>query len=120
MESQPYIGSTPAGNVLISAAILYAGALPSKVLHVMDILKCSTISRMTFFRHQRIFLQPALHSVWTHYQDRLVSTMREQGDDLVLAGDGRADSPGHSAKYGSYTLVELTTNKVIDFKLIQV
>ena len=39
---------------------------------------------------------------------------------MVVAGDGRADSPGHSAKYGCYTLVELTCNKVIDFKLVQV
>ena len=39
---------------------------------------------------------------------------------LVLSGNGRADSPGHSAKYGSYTVIELTCNKVIDFKLVQV
>ena len=37
----------------------------------------------------------------------------------MLAGDGRADSPGHSAKYGSYTLIELS-NKVVDFQLVQV
>ena len=38
----------------------------------------------------------------------------------MLAGDERADSPGHSAKYGSYTFVELTCSKVVDFQLIQV
>lgn len=35
-------------------------------------------------------------------------------------GDGRADSPGHSAKYGSYTVIDSTCDKVIDFKLVQV
>ena len=38
----------------------------------------------------------------------------------MLAGDGRADSPGHCAKCGSYTFVELTCSKVVDFQLIQV
>ena len=45
---------------------------------------------------------------------------KQQGKPLILAGDGRADSPGHSAKYGSYTVIELTCNKVVDFKLVQV
>ena len=51
-----------------------------------------------------------------HYLMGLKSEKRS----LVIAGDGRADSPGHSAKYGCYTLVELKCNKVIDFKLVQV
>ena len=38
----------------------------------------------------------------------------------MVAGDGRLDSPGHSAKYGSYSLLELTCNKIVDFKLVQV
>uniref|UniRef100_A0AAV2MN03 Transposase n=1 Tax=Knipowitschia caucasica TaxID=637954 RepID=A0AAV2MN03_KNICA len=31
----------------------------------------------------------------------------------------RADSPGHSAKYGSYTMMNLQSNSVIDIQLIQ-
>ena len=30
------------------------------------------------------------------------------------------DSPGYSAKYGSYSLMDLGTNKVIDLQLVQV
>ena len=26
---------------------------------------------------------------------------------LVIAGDGRADSPGHSAKYGLYSIIDI-------------
>ena len=33
-DSQPYIGSTPAGNILMSAAILYSGVIPAKALRV--------------------------------------------------------------------------------------
>ena len=34
----------------------------------------------------------------------------------MIGGDGRADSPGHSAKFGAYTAMEL---RVIDIQLVQ-
>ena len=49
----------------------------------------------------------------------LVEELRRSGENLVLGGDGRADSPGHSAKYGSYTLMELQSKKVIDIEVVQ-
>ena len=39
---------------------------------------------------------------------------------VVLSGDGRSDSPGHSAKYGSFTVIEQRVNKVLDVELVQV
>lgn len=119
-ESQPFVGNTPAGNLMTSAAILYAGALPSKVLRVFQILNCYTITKKSFFRHQTNFLQPAIRSVWTCKQNSIITQFKDEKRSLILAGDGRADSPGHSAKYGSYSLLELTCNKVLDFKLVQV
>lgn len=32
----------------------------------------------------------------------------------------RSDSPGHCAKYGTYSLIEERTNKIIDLQLVQV
>ena len=61
-----------------------------------------------------------MRSVWRCQQTALLDALKEKGKPLVLAGDGRADNPGHSAKYGSYTFVELTCSKVVDFQLIQV
>lgn len=34
-------------------------------------------------------------------------------------GDGRADSPGHSAKYGTYTLVDVKEGKVLHLEVGQ-
>ena len=119
-ESQPFIGSIPAGNLLTSAAILFSGSIPAKALRIFKILNCFTISRQTFFRHQTNYLQPAVSLVWKHQQETLLEGFKAENKSLVLAGDGRADSPGHSAKYGSYTLIELSNNKVVDFQLVQV
>ena len=60
--------------------------------------------------------QPCLESAAEHSLAGHEDTKKK----LVLGGDGRADSPGHSAKYGTYSLLELLCNKIIDFRLVQV
>ena len=119
-ESQPYVGNIPAGNIYTSAAILYTGAFPAKALRIFRFLKCATITSKTFFRHQSNILQPAIQLTWERHQLSLFQKMKAQQRNLILSGDGRADSPGHSAKYGSYTVIDISCNKVMDFKLVQV
>ena len=119
-ESQPYISNIPAGNLLTSAAILYTGSLPAKALRIFKTLNCATISKPTYFRHQKNFLHPAIHDIWEKNQMLLLSKLVKEQQGLVLGGDGRSDSPGHSAKYGSYSMLELNINKIIDIKLVQV
>lgn len=46
--------------------------------------------------------------------------LKKEKRGLVLGGDGRADSPGHSAKFGSYTMMELKKRIVLDLQLVQV
>ena len=50
----------------------------------------------------------------------LVNTIRKEKRNLFLSGDGRCGSPGHSAKFGSYTVIDIFSDKVVDFKLVQV
>ena len=119
-ESQPFIGSIPAGNILMSAAILYSGSLPTKALRIFHILKCASITTMTYFRHQNKILQPAVDRIWVNHQSSLLRSIAAQNRNLFPSGDGRADSPGHSAKFGSYTVIDMLSNKVVDFKLVQV
>ena len=114
------IGNIPAGNISLSSAILFAGALPTKSLRIFNILHCCCISPATFFRHQRQYLQPTISAIWISEQLPLLSKLRDEKTKLSLAGDGRADSPGHSAKYGSYSVIEMSYNKVLDYKLVQV
>ena len=119
-ESQPYIRNVPAGNMMTSAAILYTSSLPSKALRIFKILNCASISLPTFLHHQSSYLLPAISSVWIYHQEKLLSKFKESKVNLQVGGDGRADNPGHSAKYGTYSLIELTCNKVVDFQLVQV
>lgn len=117
-DSQPMIRMIPAGNIRLSAAILYADAMPTKVIPVLTFLKCETISVDTYFQHQRNYLQPTVSCLYNSKQMALLSSLGDQ--HLVLTGDGRLDSPGYSAKYGTYSILEMSCNKIMDFKLVQV
>lgn len=39
---------------------------------------------------------------------------------IKLNGDGRCDSPGHNARYVTYTLVDSNSNTIVDFHIVQV
>lgn len=37
---------------------------------------------------------------------------------MTLAGDGHCHSPGHSAKYRTYTMLDVKSNKIVHFKVV--
>ena len=119
-NSQPFIKDIPAGNILLSAAILFSGCTPGKVLHFLNCLQVACITDRTFYLHQTQYLEPAVLSVWQDNQHQLLSAILKQGSPIIIGGDGRADSPGHSAKFGSYGILDLHTNKVLHIELVQV
>ena len=53
-----------------------------------------------------MILRHAVRRVWKERQEWLFAALQAEQQDLVCDGDGRADSQGHCAKYGAYTLVE--------------
>ncbi|KAJ4922147.1 hypothetical protein JOQ06_012506, partial [Pogonophryne albipinna] len=118
-QSQPYIGPYPAGNILLSASLLFAGATATTCLRVLTHMNIASISGRTFFRHQSSILQPAVQRVWKKEQRELFAVLMTEDRKLVLGGDGRADSPGHSAKYGTYTALEVPSNVIIDIQQVQ-
>ncbi|CAH3043901.1 unnamed protein product [Porites lobata] len=111
-------GKYPAGNVLLSLAVLMAGASISKILLVFRHMGLVCYSARTFFKHQRSFLFPAVIHHWESYQTDLLNKVKDL-KDVVWAGDGRYDSMGHSAKYGAYTLLCTTIMKIVHFELVQ-
>ena len=104
-RSQPFIlGRYPAGNVLLSFAVLMAGASISKLLLVFRHMGLSVYEARTFFYHQSRFLFPAILKYWETYQSLLINKLKDM-KDVVWSGDGRFDLMGHSAKYGVYTML---------------
>lgn len=53
-------------------------------------------------------------------QQSLIDQLKDTNQQLVIGGDARNDSPGHTTKYGSYSFLEQNINKVIHVELVQV
>jgi len=118
-KSQPLVmGKYPGGNVLLSFAILMAGAPISKVLLIFRHMGVSVYSARTYFRHQRQFIFPTILHYWESYRAKLVDKLKKL-KEVVWTGDGRFDSMGHSAKYGAYTMLCTTNVKIVHFEVVQ-
>lgn len=88
-----------------------------KIWKHMNVL---TIGYSTFMSHQKRYLHPAVQKTYQQQQSTLLNDVKAEGRELILGGDGRCDSPGHSAKYGTYSLMDVEQNKILDSKLVQV
>ena len=108
------------GNLLLSASILFNGALPGKVLRVLKTIDCAAISDRTYYRHQESYLIPSINTMWNTCQGVYLEALKKLGKPLVIGGDARADSPGHSAKFGSYTVTDLEHHHILNVELVQV
>ena len=68
-------------------------------------MNIARIGETTFYRQQREYLQPTVFTMWGEEQDQLLRILAGMTGGLVLAGDGRSDSPGHCAKYGGFNTI---------------
>ncbi|XP_055884447.1 uncharacterized protein LOC129926168 [Biomphalaria glabrata] len=118
-SSQPKIHQTPVGNLLLSAATLFTGCLVGQTMQFLDALNLARISESTFFKHQKDYLHATVENVFSKEQQDIINHVKIANLNLNLAGDGRSDSPGHSAKYGAYSVLECQINKVLDIQIVQ-
>ncbi|XP_042142164.1 uncharacterized protein LOC115323759 [Ixodes scapularis] len=116
-ENQPTINGKALMNIVLPAAITYSGASPTRVLRLLGSIAVAVIHKTQFFKVQRCLVFPAATKVWKTEQTVLLTSIC--GTGLHLAGDGRADSPGYSAKYGTYSLLETNINKILHYEVVQ-
>ena len=102
----------------LSEKQLFIGSNPARVAAFFKHIGVQYMSLRTYYKIQRVYLAPAVNRCWENEQPSLLQSL--QGKTIALGGDGRCDSPGHSAKYGAYHLVELDLNKVLVVELVQV
>ncbi|XP_035037101.1 uncharacterized protein LOC118123687 isoform X1 [Hippoglossus stenolepis] len=117
-KSQPVCGSTPAGNIHLSAAIYFSGASFFQLEKIFKAMHISVFQYDTFRRHASMYLEPSILHKWKIGQEVLLQQL-SQKDSIIIGGDMRTDSPGHSAKYGSYSVMHLERNTIIDIQLVQ-
>lgn len=84
-------------DVLISAAIMFSGNNYIKIKLFTDFLNINIISQNTFHRIQKLYCTPTLNEYWIEMKET-ISNVYKDYSNICLCGDGRNDSPGHSAR----------------------
>ena len=67
-------------------------------------------------RIQKKFVIPVVEQFWKAMKATIWKTFR--GESIILCGDGRNDSPGHSAKYYVYLLMKQFVGVVVDLVVV--
>ena len=118
-ESQPWVKGTAAGNLLITVAIVFSGNTYKHSADFAKHLNLQFISSSYYYKIQRNIIFPVVQKAWRKNQAEVVKQLK-QTKSVDLCGDGRCDSPGHSAKYGTHTLMDEKSNLIVEFSLVQV
>jgi hypothetical protein len=116
--SQPSIGKAPVGNILGAASILFSGNTYNHISHFANLFGLQFFGKTMYYDIQKSVLVPAVNTCYLQHMEDLHKLYK--GKSVCVSGDGRCDSPGYNAKYGSYTLMNSTTHEILAMALVQV
>ena len=105
-----------ANNVQVAAAILLSGNNQQKISRLFQFAAIPAIDKNMFFRYQRHLFFPVIQEWWIWMKDAIIAELSV--NPVVLAGDGQFDSPGKSAKFLSYFLLDIATNYIVHVQIM--
>ena len=118
-QSQPIVKKKPLGNLLLAAPILFTGNTFASISRLASCLNLQFFSESVFYDTQLKYLFPVINKAWEDESRNQIDKLSSK-EVVNLDGDGRCDSPGHCAKYGTYTLMDEDTGNVVAFEVVQV
>lgn len=92
----------------MAAAILLTGNTFSSISRLASCLNLQIFSQSVFYETQLKYLFPVVNDAC--FTESSIQINKLTSKEVVnLDGDGRCDSPGHCAKYGTYTIYRKCT-----------
>lgn len=120
-QSQPSIpGLKGEGNLALSAGLFFSGIQFAKFEQFASTINLKSIGEDCYYNLREKHVYPTIDTHWEREQSRVFDKLKGRLEPVTLAGDGRCDSPGHCAKYGTYTMLDVETDLVVDFKVVSV
>ena len=118
-RSQPSINFQSLGNILICSATLFSANTFQKIYDFFHLVGLQCIEKARFDQFQRQYLAGVVQERYCRENNSILNHLKEQGLSC-LTGDRRCDSPGHSAKYLTYSFMDQITNKIVAMTITQV
>jgi hypothetical protein len=117
-RAQPMVNKMALGNLMLSAAIVFSGNTYSRFRQMADYVNLGFPNESTYRSVANKYVYPVVNEAWLAEKRVVVNSL--QGRSLAITGDGRCDSPGFSAKYGTYTVMEMNSRKIVEFVVVHV
>ncbi|XP_034061805.1 uncharacterized protein LOC117539658 [Gymnodraco acuticeps] len=116
--SQPLLNGTMSCNLLVPAAIFLTENAYGPFSEICQCLGLESLSTRHCYNIQRVYVLPEVTSVWNLHNE---AVMAATGDQVVtVSGDGRCDSPGHCATFGTYTMLDINSRLIIAQQTVKV
>ena len=103
-------------SVLLASSVLVSGNNFEKVSLLAKGMNLNYVSSSFFSRMQSLYALPSITDLWSKMKEVVWKVF--ENDVLVICGDGRMDSPGFSAKYCVYTMMEHYLNIIVDLEVV--
>ena len=84
----------PVGNFLLAVSPSLVGLTFTSMKELLDLLKIHSINSSTYHKLQPIVCL-AVEKYWKSWRNNYVTGIKNSGNRLSVAGDGRCDSPGY-------------------------
>ena len=104
--------------MLVEGGLHLSGNSYTKVGLMFNFCNLQYFSQTLFNQYQQLYITPAVNEFWEQTKQQLWEDKR--GKDVVLSGDGRNDSPGHSAQYCTYSLADMDDNTILQMDIVDV
>ncbi|PIC30273.1 hypothetical protein B9Z55_021572 [Caenorhabditis nigoni] len=109
-------------HILLTSAIITTGNGFQNVKQLFDVLKSPFFSARTFNRLKEKYVYEAVDIQYKKQANVVKELLCETTDNngtLNVMGDGSFDTPGHSALYCRYVIMEAVTKLVVEFEILR-
>ena len=106
-------------NSMLSFSVTLSGIRFAAMQHFMELSEIPFISIPVFNNHRMKWLFPVIVRMYDSQKSLIVSRLKALGNKLTFCGDAQFDSPGFSAKYCTYSMMNCANNEIVDFIVVQ-
>lgn len=116
--AQPTCKQVRAGNLILASSLLFSGNSYRKIGMMFKFCNIQYFSQTLFYQYQSLYIAPTVNDFWEQHKKELWD--ERAGKDIILSGDGRNDSPGHSAQYCTYSLADMNDHAILQMNIVDV
>ncbi|CAB4027301.1 Hypothetical predicted protein [Paramuricea clavata] len=103
-------------SLLMAAGVFISGNNFDKLSLFNDFFGPGFISKTTYNRMQTHFVIPEITRYWEQMKNEIWHILSDEF--VILCGNGWNDSPGHSAKYCMYAIIEQHLDLIVDVEVV--